>query len=130
MSDAELPNYVSIAPNSTSSARRRRTGFLGPDFAPLTVGTDGIVPPQGKGDFDYGKSLGVKNLALPDGVSQPQTDARLNLLAEMEQEFRDGRGGTSAFESSIGLRSGGAHDARQTAQAFDLSSEPAQLRDA
>jgi uncharacterized protein (DUF1501 family) len=128
--DAELPNYVSIAPQSYISPAAFEPGFLGPDFAPLTVGTDGAGPSQGKGEFDYAKSLGVKNLALPGGVSQPQTDARLNLLADLEREFRDRRGGASAsshqsaYDRAVRMMRGA------TAQAFDLSSEPAQIRDA
>jgi uncharacterized protein (DUF1501 family) len=128
--DAELPNYVSIAPHTFISPAAFGPGFLGPSFAPLAVGNDGGRILTGKGPFDYGKNLGVKNLALPSGVTQPRTDARLDLLAEMERQFRSQRDGTSAsshqsaYDRAVRMMRG------QTAQAFDLSSEPAALRDA
>src|SRR5579863_6247007 len=82
--ESELPNFVSIAPYRFLSPAAFGPGFLGPKYAPLIVG-DGN-PNQGR-NADYERALRVKNLAPPAGVSADQTDARLDLLAQLETDF-------------------------------------------
>src|SRR5579884_2065630 len=63
--DAALPNFVSIAPFRTFSPAAFGPGFLGPRYAPLTVGESGpgYAPPG-----DESRALDVENLSAPAGV--------------------------------------------------------------
>jgi hypothetical protein len=100
-------------------------GFLGPRYAPLVLG-DGLYRPN---DNEYEKRLRVPDLNPVGDVTREQADARLNLLAQMREEF-------------VASHSGGSVQSRQTAyeravqlmrtpagKAFELDDEPAALRD-
>src|SRR5262249_41026635 len=43
--DAELPNFVSIAPVRSFNPAAFGPGFLGPQYAPLVVGERGVIDP-------------------------------------------------------------------------------------
>jgi hypothetical protein len=125
--DAELPNFVSVAPYKFLSPGAFGPGFLGPRYAPLVVGANGQVNAS---DQNYEQSLKVKNVTSPQGVSREQEDARLGLLAELESDFAGRRPGVmatshrSAYEQAVRMMRSKAM------QAFDLSQEPDALRDA
>ena len=85
---ADLPGYVSVAPFQFANPAAFGPGFLGPAYAPLVVG-DG--PGFGPGQSGDAAALTVKNLAPPSGVDAERMEARLGLLAAMEQEFAAGR---------------------------------------
>ncbi|HEY1598361.1 MAG TPA: DUF1501 domain-containing protein [Pirellulales bacterium] len=80
--DAELPNFVSIAPFRSLAPAAYGPGFLGPNYAPLVVG-DG--PSGGEGNSPV--ALKVENLALPDTVSPDSVDGRLSLLTAQNNRF-------------------------------------------
>jgi Protein of unknown function (DUF1501) len=83
--EADLPNFVSVAPYRFFSPAAYGPGFLGPRHAPLIVGDGNVL--GGRGNNDYEKSLRVKNLDVPKGVVPEQTDARLDILAGLENDF-------------------------------------------
>ncbi len=113
---AELPGFVSIAPGR-GAGPATAAGFLGPQFAPLSVG-------------EAGGSLGVQDLTLPQGVGPEQARARVGLLDDLQRDFvarhpdPGPRSHQSAVERAVRLMKPAA------ARAFDLDQEKAALRDA
>ena len=71
----DLPNYVSVLPNSFLSPAAFGPGFLGPKHAPLVVGADraaarsGVAVPMSE---DFGPPLEVRNLQSVAGVDLAQ----------------------------------------------------------
>jgi hypothetical protein len=128
---AELPNFVSIAPYRFFSPAAYGPGFLGPNHAPLVVGEgqQALIPIPGARQDNYEKSLKVQDIDLPGGVSADRSDARVNLLREMQEEFLEQRSGLpseshrSAYQRAVTLMRSSA------TKAFDLDDEPAKLRD-
>ncbi|HKB42149.1 MAG TPA: DUF1501 domain-containing protein [Gemmataceae bacterium] len=114
--EAELPGFVSIAPARGVNPSAYGAGFLGPQYAPLMVGT-------------AGPSLGVQDLALPSGIQQAQAEARIGLLEGLQRDFvarhpdPGPRSHQSAVERAVRLMKPAA------ARAFNLDEEPAKLRD-
>jgi hypothetical protein len=124
--DAALPNFVSIAPVTFFSPAAYGPGFLGPRYAPLVVGNGNGFGPQGS----YERALQVEDLQPAAGIQRRQADARLDLLREMQSEFvgrhpgTAARGHQAAYERAVRLMRTDA------AKAFELTEEPAKLRDA
>ena len=121
---AKLPNFISIAPFRFLSPAAYGPGFLGPQYAPLIVGS--AQPGQ---QATAGEQLQVENLKLSDGIDIAQADSRLQLLDEIEGRFRGQRPGVAvnshkaAYEQAVRMmRAGGA-------AAFNLDEEPDELRD-
>ena len=127
--DAELPNFVAVAPYTQFSPAAYSPGFLGPKFAPLIVG-DPNRAGGNSGSAAYDQSLAVKNLTLPRSVSTEQADARLRLLADLETHFASDRRGVTS-ESHQSAYSAAVRMMRSEAvKAFKLDDENASLRDA
>src|SRR5258708_45066 len=124
--DAELPNFVSIAPYRFLSPAAFGPGFLGPKYAPLIVG-DGN-PNLGR-NADYERALRVKNLAAPAGVTAEQTDARLDLLAELESDFAARHPGLPPTSHRAAYLQAVRMMRSEAVKAFDLVQEPDELRD-
>ena len=129
-SDNPLPNFVSIAPFRVFNAAAYGPGFLGPQYAPLLVADSGnqfVVMPNNPNNYE--QSLRVQDLVPPAGVSQAQSDARIQLLQEMESDFVARNPGLSpashqtAYERAVRLMR------TATSSAFDLEEEPGRLRD-
>jgi hypothetical protein len=126
--DAELPNFVSIAPLRTFSPGAYSSGFLGPRYAPLLVGeaTPGYRP-QGA---DAAAALQVENLALPAGTSRAHFEGRLRLAQALQQEFAARTGAApalshqTAYDRAVRLMNTAA------GRALEVAQEPAALRDA
>ena len=114
---SDLPAYVSVNPMRLANPAAFGSGFLGPEYAPLTVGGDGSG------------ELTVRNLAPPPGAGGDRLRKRLGLLAAMEEGFLAGRpdaaliGRRTAYEKAVRMMSG------EAAGAFELDDEPAALRD-
>jgi hypothetical protein len=124
---AELPNFVSIAPQRLFSQEAFGPGFLGPIHAPLIVGENlNFNNPSGEGVDGL---LKVSNLNLPNGVDESTTALRLEMLREMRGEFAADRPGqlpqshAAAYDRALRLMqvAGG--------KAFDLTQERASVRD-
>jgi hypothetical protein len=127
--DAELPGFVSIAPYRFLNPAAYGPGFLGPQFAPLIVGEEGVRRVQPGGKYDA-SALKVGDLKRPEGVSGEQADARLGLLEDFTRDFLAGHTSVaslshrSAYDRAVRMMRSPA------AQAFDLDGEPEALRDA
>jgi Protein of unknown function (DUF1501) len=108
---SELPSFVSVSSGSGS-------GFLGPRYAPLVVGSGA------------GGVLGVEDLAPPAEVAKERVDTRLALLRQVQRDFlvrhsdKPALSNQSAYERAIRLMRSTA------AKAFDLDQEKAAVRDA
>jgi hypothetical protein len=117
--NSDLPGFVSITPQGAFAQPATSSGFLGPRYAPLVVGRS-----EG-GDVD----LRVQDLDRPAKVSPGRAGERLELMRELEAEFLSSRPGPgtsghrSAYDRAVRLMRESA------AKAFDLSEEPAKLRD-
>ncbi len=126
--DAELPNFVSIAPLKVLSPGAFEAGFLGPQYAPLDVGHAQF--PGGQPAQDVARQLQVENLNRPGDVTGEQFDARLALLGDLEQDFAGRHPGVppqshhAAYEQAIRMMRSKA------STAFDLEMESPPLRDA
>lgn len=127
-SKSDLPNFVSIAPNSTLSPNAYGPGFLGPQYTPLVVGEgNGFVQ---RDDQNVDVALKVKNLTLPQGITRKQADNRLSILKDLEDDFIAAHPGIptmshrSAYEAAVRMMRSKA------IEAFQLDQEPDTLRDA
>ena len=124
---ADLPNFVSIAPNRYVSPASYGPGFLGPQFAPLVVGSSG---PGGQQGDNYERALKVQDLHPPGDVPAKQLDARVELLRGMERDFVARHRGLAprsheaAYERAVRLMRTSAK------RAFELDEEADSLRDA
>jgi Protein of unknown function (DUF1501) len=126
--DAELPNFVSIAPYRALSPMAYGPGFLGPQYAPLIVGenANSFGGPQ---QADYDQALRVEDLALPGGVGTNRAEARVHLLDEMEQDFLRQRATVASLTHRTAYQRAVTLMRSRAARAFNLDEEPNQLRD-
>ncbi len=116
-----LPGYVSVTPfrfGDTGGA-----GFLGPNYAPLTV-TGASDDPEARAN------LTIENLAPAAGVRPESLQKRFEILNFLQEDFRK-----SANSASTATHLANAVKARkmiesQAKHAFKLEEEPAELRDA
>jgi hypothetical protein len=112
---ADLPGFVSVAPQGAFTQPSVAAGFLGPIRAPLIV-------------TGNGGNLRVEDLH-DAAITATRAKDRLDLLHEMEARFLESRPGPgsashlTAYDRAVRLGSPAA------AQAFDLSQEKEALRD-
>lgn len=123
--DAELPNFVSIAPYRFFSPAAYSSGFLGSEYDPLLVG-DGL--PGGEGEQAY--DLKVADLEPPKAVDAATVDARLNLLGSLNDRFISQHAVASAVGHRIAYERAVRLMRSAAGKAFDLEQEPAKVRDA
>jgi uncharacterized protein (DUF1501 family) len=122
--DAELPNFVSIAPFRALSPAAYGPGFLGSRYAPLVVGESrGAMPATGD------EALKVENLHPPATLSPEAAQGRIDLLKSLNEQFLGEHqvpaavGHDVAYQRALRLMRSAA------AQAFDLGQEKAETRD-
>jgi hypothetical protein len=128
--DAELPSFVSVGPSRFLSPEAYGAGFLGPRHAPLIVGEDGagfVVNGQRGNDVDV--QLKVADLDLPRGVDNRRAANRVKLLDDQEQDFLRDRDGVSSQSHNTAYRRAVTMMRSKAVEAFNLSEEPAKLRD-
>jgi hypothetical protein len=124
---ADLPNFVSIAPIRYLAQAAWSPGFLGPQFAPLMVGDAQNFFGQAQGNPD--QMLKVPDLQPAGGITRDQAEQRVGLLKDVEDKFVTDHPGLisgshrAAYEKAVKLMKADA------TKAFDLSTEPAVLRD-
>jgi hypothetical protein len=127
---AELPNFVSIAPSRLLSPAAYGSGFLGPSHAPLIVGETGYSFAQPQAANNYQEKLKVQDLASPAGVGPRRFDGRIDLLQNLDQDFASRHPGgapqshVAAYERAVRLMRMAA------ARAFNIDEEAPALRDA
>src|SRR5262245_11618764 len=81
---SDLPNFVSVAPFRILNEGAYGAGFLGPRHAPLFVGER--AAPAGQQDT-AGRALRVEDITPPAEVGKDHTDARLDLLRQVQRDF-------------------------------------------
>lgn len=123
--EAELPNFVSISPYQIFNPAAFSPGFLGPRYAPATVGA---TQPAGNGDR-YAQ-LKLDDLGLPAGVNEARAMRRMKLWNTLEREFLTTRPSESAAAHELVYRRASRLMRSKAAAAFDLEQEPADVRDA
>ena len=119
--DHELPYFVSVSP--FRFVRGGGAGFLGPQYAPLTVTGDSDNP-------QTRANLSIENLAPPPGVDAKSMQNRFDILKFLQDDF----GSRYTVESAKAHRANYERAIRmvksQAKSAFKLEEEPAKLRDA
>ncbi len=121
---AELPDYVSVAPYKFLNPAAYGPGFLGPKHAPLVVGNQNSIGGQ------YNEnSLKVRNLDRPGGIELAQADARLDLLAGLEDDFAQARPGVSTTSHRTAYEQAVRMMRSEAVKAFNLDEEDDKLRD-
>jgi hypothetical protein len=120
----DLPNFVSVAPQRFLSPQAFGPGFLGPQYAPLIVGGNGLPIPNAPA-----AALTVQDLDRPSGVTKEESDARVGLLQSLESDFVSSRPGLSAQSHQAAYSRALRLMNSQASKAFNLDEENAALRD-
>ena len=128
--DAELPNFVSIAPNRAISPASYDPGFLGAQLAPLVVGNRTTPNATGVAAMTADDDLKVQDLEAAKDISPEKLETRLKALRTLNGRFFENFAGPPAQSY------GAAHDhavrlmRSQAASAFSLDQEPDAVREA
>ena len=95
---ADLPSYISIAPQRLVSQGAYSSGFLGPQYSPMFV-ADGVGFAAGP---TLDAMLKVQDLDPANGIGRGQSDNRINLLKDLESKFLSERpgAGTESHQSA------------------------------
>ncbi len=111
----EMPPYVCV-PNLTSPFSG--SGYLSSAFGPFTLGSD---PAR--------RSFEVRDLALPDGVSEARFEKRKRLIEMVDAEFKTSNDAdeVSAMESFY-ERAYSVLSSPSAREAFNIQAEPANVR--
>jgi len=123
---SELPNFVSVAPFRIVNQGAFGSGFLGPRYAPLVVGEQGVGPGQNNVD----RALRVQDLQTPTEVGKERTDARIDLLKQVQQDFLASRPDLPALSHQNAYDRAARLMRTTAAKAFELDEEKAAVRDA
>jgi len=83
----ELPAFVSISPYRAFNQAAFGPGFLGPKYAPLTVGATDIYQAGAQTPADGYAELTVDDLAQPDDVTDARAKRRRDLWRSIEGDF-------------------------------------------
>jgi hypothetical protein len=116
---AELPGFVSVAPERGISPAAFGPGFLGPRYAPLVVGER----TNRRGSFR------VHDLQLPGGVDHRRSDDRLELMQTLAHDFQTSRPGIAPASHQDAYTRAVRMMRSPAARAFDLGDEPDSVRD-
>ena len=123
---AELPNFISIAPQRFFSQDAYGPGFLGPVHAPLVVGDNQFDNGQ-RGNIDA--VLKVADLERHKGIDETTAAARLDMLRDVQDDFATGRPGgiarshAAAYDRAVRLMQS------EGGKVFDLTAEKDATRD-
>jgi hypothetical protein len=121
---AELPSFVSIAPQRGINPAAFTSGFLGPRCAPLIVGET----PAGSGADAL--NFQVEDIDLPPGIGRDRAEDRLALMDRLADRFVATRPGLPSLSHRDAYMRAVRMMRSSAAKAFDLDVEPAALRDA
>jgi hypothetical protein len=129
--EAEVPNFVSISPYRAFNQAAYGPGFLGPKYAPLTVGaTNNFQQAQANPNDNSYAVLGVDDLAAPASVSAEQIDGRIELWKTLQNDFLSRRRAASPIAHDTVYQRAVRMMKSEAAKAFDLSQETEKVRDA
>lgn len=129
--EAELPNFVSVAPYRLFAPAAYGPGFLGSEYDPLLVGDATAAQAAQAQDGqarDY--ALKVEDLATPSGVSAEKVASRLGLLGSLNDRFIAGHKSAPAIGHRIAYERAVRLMQSEAGKAFDLDTESAEVRDA
>jgi hypothetical protein len=129
--DDRLPPFVSIAPSRGPGQGGFGPGFLGPKFAPLVVsGGNGMVAAAGAnaGSAEYA-DLKVDAIKPPASVAPAQAAQRLELWKVLEDGFLANHASASPQAHRTVYDNALRMIQSEASAAFDLSQEPAKVRD-
>lgn len=112
----DLPAFVSVAPGRGAGVGG---GFLGPKFAPLAIGETATSPAD----------LTVPDLTRAAGVTAAALDDRVGLLAGLERRFEADRPSPVVDVLQAATAKAVRLMKPEAASAFDLTTEPARVRD-
>jgi hypothetical protein len=121
--DAQLPNFVSIAPNRVLSPASYTAGYLGSRYSPFIVGERAAAGASAD-------ALEVEDLAPPEAITKSTMGSRLKLLDQLNQKFLTDHDDApassykSAYERATDLMQS------KLATAFKLDEESSAIRDA
>lgn len=121
--DTALPSYVSINPQSQLNPAAFGPGFLGPQHAPAIVAGS---PPQNDRTV---AELRLENVSLPAGIGAAQASRRMQLWQSLEREFLASRQSESFAAHHTLYQKASEMMRPEVRQAFDLSREPAAVRE-
>lgn len=128
--DADVPNFVSISPYRAFNQAAYGPGFLGPKYAPLTVGaTNNFQQAQANPNDNSYAVLGVDDLAPPSSVSAEQIDGRIELWRSLQSDFLARRRAASPVAHDTVYQRAVKMMKSEAAKAFDLSQETEKVRD-
>jgi hypothetical protein len=117
--DSEIPNYISVSPFRFAQLG---AGFLGPDYAPLTV--------SGQSDDPTTRAnLTIENLAPPTGLDAKTMEHRFGVLGFLQSEFGARYKGDSAAAHKANYERAERMIRTQAKSAFKLDEEPDELRE-
>ncbi|MDB5314079.1 MAG: hypothetical protein JWO38_8281 [Gemmataceae bacterium] len=125
---ADLPAFVSIAPQRVLAPTAFGPGFLGPRYAPLVI-ADGRGGAGGADAAGVDRDLKVQNLDRFGGVAAARADDRLGLMRDLEADFVARRPGPTADAHRAAVDAAVRLMKPETARAFDLADEKPTLRD-
>lgn len=125
-----VPNYVSISPYRAFNQAAFSPGFLGPRYAPLTVGATDLFQPQQPAQPNSYAELRVDDLRLPDGVTRAQYDGRLDLWRSLQDDFKARHKAASPVAHDTVYQRAMRLMNSEAAKGFDLAQEPDNVRDA
>ena len=114
----DLPNFVSLSPFRMADA-----GFLGPNYAPLTVS-------GASDDPNTRANLALEDLSPPREKSQEMLKGQFDILRFMQQEFDQAYAGEAVKVHRANYVKAMRMVETQARKAFELDQEPAELRDA
>jgi Protein of unknown function (DUF1501) len=122
-------NFVSVSPYRAFNQAAYGPGFLGPKFAPLTVGaTDNL--PTTPSDMPEYADLRVDDLTRPHNVTQQQFDKRLKLWRHLQDGFlADHRSASPIAHDTVYRRALKLMNS-DLSQSFELEQESDSVRDA
>ncbi len=126
--DAELPCFVSIAPQRFNSPEAFGPGFLGPRYAPLVVAENRSDNLRGE-DQDVAGFLKVPDLDLPKGVSEDRGRSRAEFRDGLDADFLAEHGDISGEGHRTAYRRANTLMRSTSLKAFDLTLEKEALRD-
>lgn len=122
-----MPNFVSISPYRAFNQAAFGPGFLGPKFAPLTVGaTDNFQPDQQQNN-SYAQ---LKVDDLQPIVKAEQFDGRMKLWDSLQSNFLASHKTAAPVAHDTVYRRAVRLMNSDAADAFDLSKEPDEIREA
>jgi hypothetical protein len=127
-SEDSLPPYVSVAPSRGPGQGGFGPGFLGPKFAPLIVsGGNGMGAPANNSEGFA--DLKVDAIRPPVGVKPAQSERRLELWKTLEDGFLASHASASPQAHRTVYDNALRMIQSEAAAAFDLSQEPAKVRE-